>query len=246
MKFIVRTSLLLLVCLSVLPIYAQKRASKPKTKAVSVTDPRTICQGEAVPKGFVVVEAQRSSRCVELTIKKPAASEVVCDGSPIPDGYSVIKQDGTRRCSAVSPNPLTNALVISNGDTTITPSAKARARTSDEDEEIIEPSIRVTVSRNEQSEGPKSVLEKRALEAQRQAREAAANLGPSGAEIETAIRRSTVILGMQPQDVDRAWGSSHTNDNLYENGLQITIWSYKRGEVHFRNGVVYSVSLLKN
>jgi hypothetical protein len=243
MKFIVRISLLILICLSIVPAYAQKRGGKANAKAAPAS-PHSFCQGDTIPNGFVVVEAKRTSKCVELTVKKPAATETVCDGSPVPEGYSVVRQSSSQRCYDASANPLTNAMVISNGEEAATPPQKASAQQSNDEDEEDRP-IRITVGGNEQSERPKSVLERRAEEAQRKAREENLSNGPSQDEIDTAARRQTVIVGMHPQDVTRAWGASHTNDNLYENGLQVTIWSYRRGTVYFQNGVVYRVTLLK-
>jgi hypothetical protein len=65
-------------------------------------------------------------------------------------------------------------------------------------------------------------------------------------EIDLAIRRSTVLLGMNMQDVSRAWGTSHTSDSSVEREELIYIWGYKRGKVYFRDGIVYKAILLKN
>jgi hypothetical protein len=176
MKFIVRTSLLLLlICLFVLPTPAQKRAVK--AKASSTSSPKTLCQGDAVPKGYVVVAATRTSKCVELTVKKPTATELVCDGSPVPEGYSVMKQDASPRCRAANAIPLNNAMVISNDGSTVTPPVRQSARRNDDEEdERPRPTIRVTINGKDQDERPKSVVEQRADEEQRKARIANAAL----------------------------------------------------------------------
>ena len=52
---------------------------------------------------------------------------------------------------------------------------------------------------------------------------------------------------MEMPDVSRAWAESHDDQKLVEeNGQVIHIWSYSRGEVYFRNGLVYKVVLLKS
>jgi hypothetical protein len=195
MKLIVRISLLsLLVCLFILPAHAQRRrVAKTVTKASGPGGPRTICQGDALPKGFVIVGARRSSKCVELTVKKPAATEIVCDGSPIPDGYSVMKQDSSPQCSAASANPLTNALLISNDGSTVAPAPKASARTND-DEESAGTSVRITVGGNAERERPKSILEQRAEDAQRKAR------------IQLAVYEHKIAVGMTREQVLESWG----------------------------------------
>ena len=68
---------------------------------------------------------------------------------------------------------------------------------------------------------------------------------PSREEIEIAVRRSTVMIGMTMQDVSRAWGQSHTTDSLIEDDGPIQIWGYRRGKVYFRAGIVYKIVLLK-
>lgn len=67
---------------------------------------------------------------------------------------------------------------------------------------------------------------------------------PSREEIEIAVRQGRVMIGMEMQDVSRAWGNSHANDTMIEqDGLATQRWVYSRGEVYFRNGVVRTVLL---
>jgi hypothetical protein len=74
-----------------------------------------------------------------------------------------------------------------------------------------------------------------------------ASKGPTHEAIESAIGKSTVLIGMEMPDVSRAWAESHDDQKLVEeNGQVIHIWSYSRGEVYFRNGLVYKVVLLKS
>ena len=68
---------------------------------------------------------------------------------------------------------------------------------------------------------------------------------PSRDEIEIAVRRTTVIPGMEMQDVSRAWGNPRTNDKIVEEDGLIHIWGYTMGKVYFRNGIVYKIELLK-
>ena len=69
---------------------------------------------------------------------------------------------------------------------------------------------------------------------------------PTRQEIEVAIRQAKVLIGMDMKDVSKAWGDRHTNDSLVENDTVIQIWRYSNGEVYFRNGVVYKITLLKS
>jgi hypothetical protein len=105
-----------LCLLSASPASAQKRKSAGRTiRASSAAGPRSICQGDPIPGGFVVVGNEAAGRCGEkhtLTVRKPAATETICDGSPLPAGYSVVDQQASIRCSGTGSNPLTNALTI--------------------------------------------------------------------------------------------------------------------------------------
>jgi len=61
----------------------------------------------------------------ELLVKRPIDSETVCANSPVPDGYRIQNITGTVECRDNSPNPLTNAVVITqagrDGSTSIAP-----------------------------------------------------------------------------------------------------------------------------
>lgn len=243
MKTILRLTLLIaLVCAFVCPAMSQKRRRSTEARA---TD-KPICAVDAIPKGFVVVSEKVSSQCggqLELTIKKPGPAEVVCDGSPIPEGYQVMSQVASERCSTASRNPLANALKISGGDVVADarPTKKAPV-VDDEDEDV--PEIRVSITNDTKPARREPAIEQPAKEENRKAQVSVAQ-GPSREEIDTAIRRSTVVVGMNAQDVTRAWGGSHTRDRLVEDGQTIEIWAYRRGEVYFRDGIVYRAIILR-
>jgi len=235
-----------------------------------IEPPKIVCTVAAVPKGMVIVGYKDNAGCTsgrELLVKRPDASETVCANSPMPDGYVVQSISGSIECREASPNPLTNALVItragkdlSASSTTNSESIYSRSTsrreirvsvsrgTSTDDEELPQLSnsqnsktSRTGYSagniRNQQTEESGSRIE-RDSDIER------API-PTREDIEIAVRRSTVIIGMTMQDVSRAWGKSHTTDSLVENDGLLHIWGYRRGKVYFRNGVVYKILLLK-
>lgn len=217
--------------------------------------PKIVCSVAAVPKGMVIVGYKDNAGCSsgrELLVKRPDASETICANSPMPDSYLVQSISGSIECREASPNPLTNALVIMRGGQNLSTSAMTNSEpiygrsssrrettvsvsrgTSTDDEEP--PTSRIRSQRTQQSE---STIERDSdLEP--------ASPIPSREDIEIAVRRSTVIIGMTMQDVSRAWGKSHTTDSLVEKDRLIHIWGYRLGKVYFRNGVVYKIVLLK-
>lgn len=203
--------------------------------------PKTVCSVAAVPKGMVIVGYKDNADCSsgrELLVKRPDASETVCANSPMPDGYSVQSISGSIDCREASPNLLTNALVITRTGNDL--SASSRGASTDE-EEAPTPSSRpvdngnIRSQRTEKSESP----------IERDSDPEPASRIPSRADIEIAVRRSTVIIGMTMQDVSRAWGKSHTTDSLVEEDGLTHIWGYSRGKVYFRNGVAFKIILLK-
>jgi hypothetical protein len=220
-----------------------------------IEPPKIVCTVAAVPKGRVIVGYKDNAGCTsgrELLVKRPDASETVCANSPMPDGYSVQSISGSIECREASPNPLTNALVItraaedlSASSTTNSESIYSRSTSRRE--------IRVSVSRGTSTddEAPTSPIEERAAMSTGAAQHSNSQSSktsrpiPSREDIEIAVRRSTVIIGMTMQDVSRAWGKSHTTDSLVENDGLTHIWGYRRGTVYFRNGVVYKILLLK-
>src|SRR5438309_1766835 len=98
---------------------SQNRNTKNSASKQATPKRRTLCKGQPVPKGFVVIGYSSSVKCAgepELAIKKPANAETVCDASPIPEGYHVISQQGLPACDTAESNPLTNALSIARDD----------------------------------------------------------------------------------------------------------------------------------
>jgi hypothetical protein len=213
--------------------HGQKRSTKSAASKQAAAAPRIICKGQTVPKGFVVVGYKASAKCggdSELVIKKPADTETVCDGSPIPEGYHVISQEGATVCMTADSNPLANALSIARDG--LIPSPQMPTRSMASAATIYRTQPRRTNSSSEQSSNSDT-------ESQPQSPH------PSREEIEIAVRRATVVIGMEMQDVSRAWGSPRTNDKLIEEDGLTNIWGYKMGNVYFRNGIVSKIELLK-
>lgn len=195
-KFVV---VLALACLFCVPVSAQKRPAKAMQS-------RTYCQGDKIPAGYVIVGMKPSQKCEskpELDIKKPAESETVCEGSPVPAGYTVTGTTGNVVCYGASPNPLTNALLISKEGAATSARVAARptrgkARSDDEDE----PLLSVVISNGEQANRrPKTaqeIADERADEINRQARRSNA--------MSDAISKNSIILGMTAEQVLKSWG----------------------------------------
>lgn len=230
-------------CLTVSFTFAQKRTpakSKRAEASAPASAPKTICVGAQIPDGYVAIGIEKAASCQQgaWKLKKPDATEVVCDGSPVPDGYEVKEITGVDGCGGV--NPLSNAMVIARAGMAYSskaavpsraihrPSAQPRYNSDADEDEY--PVNHNSPHRSDSEEDSGSII--------RPSR-------PSRNEIDVAIRRSTVLTGMDYQDVDRAWGGSHTTDSLVEDGLRIEIWGYSRGRVYFRNGRMYKAMLLK-
>ncbi|MEM8535297.1 MAG: hypothetical protein AAGF95_30960 [Chloroflexota bacterium] len=66
----------------------------------------TICKGQPIPSGYVIVGERRSSRCPGYfgtnrnmwVLRTPGSSETVCKGSPIPSGYVIVSERRTAQC----------------------------------------------------------------------------------------------------------------------------------------------------
>jgi len=231
------------LCLNVSSTFAQKRTPvrAQRTEAsVSTSSPKMVCVGAQIPDGYVAISLENAASCRQgaWKLKKPDAIEIVCDGSPLPDGYEVKEIKGVAGCGGV--NPLSNAMVIARAGTAYSLQAalpsraihhsSAQPRYHSDTAEDNHPTNDNAPRRSDSEEDSGSVI--------RPSR-------PSRNEIDVAIRRSTVLIGMDYQDVTRAWGGSHTTDSLIEDGLRIEIWGYSRGRVYFRNGRVYKAMLLK-
>lgn len=155
----------------------------------------------------------------------------ICKGQPTPSGYVTAGETSTSDC----PN---GAWILKRRGTRLrsdappanSAPAKAHATANDgndEDDEDDEESPRrrrVSVHAQESSPEPK---------------------GPSRADIETAIRQQKVIIGMEMQDVFRAWGRPYEKSvGVSERGSTAT-WYFQRGRVWFINGKVTEAILLR-
>ena len=94
--------------------FAQKRATNKASRKVAA--PQILCEGDAIPKGHVVVGHKMSAKCgdkPQLITRKPDGAEIVCSGSPIPDGYRVANELSSTDCMA---RGTSNALSIVSND----------------------------------------------------------------------------------------------------------------------------------
>lgn len=240
MKIVLKTVSLCLVILAVGTIaFAQNSTTKRPRPKASASTSRVICLDGKIPEGFIIAGYKLSASCgskPELVVKRPADTEVVCAASPIPVGFRVVGLQGSPACATTDSNPLTNATLIERDSlvSTLRPhhgssDTVARAPTDDDgDEDIPRRETRKDAGSRELSSDSQS-----------------ASQNPRREDIEIAVRRSTVIIGMEMQDVSRAWGKSHTTDSLIEDNALTHIWGYRRGKVYFRNGIVYKILLLK-
>src|SRR5690349_15473777 len=67
---------------------AQRRDPNNAARKSATIGPSILCEGDAIPRGYVIVGFNSSTRCgakSEVVIKKPEEAEIVCNGSPIPD-----------------------------------------------------------------------------------------------------------------------------------------------------------------
>ena len=251
------------VCLLSSVALAQQTSIRKTRKLAG--PPKTVCSVGAVPKGMVIVGYKDNADCTsgkELLVKRPDATETVCANSPMPDGYTVQSISGSIECSEASSNLLTNALVITRTGEDLSASSTTSSEpsygtstsrreitvshsrdVSTDDKEPPTSSSRPVNSagniRSQRTEKSESTIERDSdLEPTSRI--------PSRADIEIAVRRSTVIIGMTMQDVSRAWGKSHTTDSLVEEDGLTHIWGYRRGKVYFRNGVAFKIILLKD
>lgn len=94
---------------------AQKRGANNARRKAPAVVPQILCQGDSIPKGYVVVGYKSSPRCGEhaqLVIRKPDEADIVCAGSPIPDGFRVANQLFSTDCAGRGTSPSSNALSI--------------------------------------------------------------------------------------------------------------------------------------
>ena len=88
-------------------------AFSDKIKSFTAANSLTICAGQPIPSGWVIVAQTTNFQCSSqlnnaLVIKIPGPSEVVCDYSPIPPNYVVTATTTNFQCSS----NLNNARVI--------------------------------------------------------------------------------------------------------------------------------------
>ena len=99
--------------------FTQRRAANKSTRKVATTAPQILCDGDAIPKGYVIVGYKSSIKCgdkSQLVIRKPDAAEIICTGSPIPEGFHVANQMSSADCVAKGKSDSANALsIVSNG-----------------------------------------------------------------------------------------------------------------------------------
>jgi hypothetical protein len=207
----------------------QKPGSKPR-KPLKL---RVVCRVEAVPQGMVIVGYKDNPVCEtgsELLVKKPTDSETVCANSPVPDGYSVQNIIGSVECRDASPNPLTNAVVITRSGrdgSTLIPPGPSYTRPS-ASREI---TVKVTTGSSREQAPVKSPLEERAEKVNAEAK------------IENAASRGEIVVGMTMDQVLKAWGSpqSKSNTTRSRSGTDSTWTYYRRGQsvdLYFKDGIL--------
>ncbi|HXQ74036.1 MAG TPA: hypothetical protein VN844_26270 [Pyrinomonadaceae bacterium] len=225
------TKLLLLATLCSTCTYsalAQKAGSKPRKPS----KPRVVCSVEAVPRGMVIVGYKDNAACgtgTELLVKRPTDSETVCANSPVPDGYSIQNIIGSLECRDASPNPLTNALVITRGErdgsTSIAPTPNLTRPSSSR-----EITVKVTSETSREQAPKKSPLEERAEKVNAEAR------------IENAASRGEIVVGMTMDQVLKAWGSPQDRNNRTTPSGTDSTWSYYRKgqnvDLYFKDGIL--------
>ena len=226
------TKLLLIVafcCTLACPASAQKASRKTRKPS----KPRFVCSVDTVPQGMVIVGFKDNAVCEtgrELLVKRPADSETVFANSPVPDGYIVQNIIGSVECGDASPNPLTNAVVITqggrDGSTSIAPTPSYTQRSSSR-----EITVRVTTGSSREQAPMKSPLEERAEKLNAEAK------------IENAASRGEIVAGMTMDQVLKAWGSpqSRGNTTTSRSGTDST-WSYYRNgqsvDIYFKDGIL--------
>lgn len=104
---------IVLLCTLVLPVFVTASlAQKRGANKMPAGGAKILCEGDAIPKGFVIVGFKSSVKCgdkSQVIVRKPDAADIVCHGSPIPDGYRVANQLSSPDCvrrgaSSVSSN----------------------------------------------------------------------------------------------------------------------------------------------
>ncbi|HEV8431462.1 MAG TPA: DUF3465 domain-containing protein [Pyrinomonadaceae bacterium] len=94
---------------------AQRRAANNASRKARTSIPQILCEGDAIPKGYVLVGYKSSLKCgdkSQVVIKKPDKAEIVCSGSPIPDGYRIANELSSPDCLTKGSNSSSNARSI--------------------------------------------------------------------------------------------------------------------------------------
>ena len=118
MNRVIRITLLCtLVLTATTTSLGQKRSvNKAGRKA---TASQILCQGDPIPKGYVIVGYKSSAKCgdkSQVIIKQPDEAEIVCNGSPIPAGYHIANRMSSTDCVARGTDSSANALsIVSKG-----------------------------------------------------------------------------------------------------------------------------------
>jgi hypothetical protein len=226
------TKLLLLVtlcCTCTCSASGQKVGSKLRKPS----KPRVVCSVEAVPQGMVIVGYKDNAVCEtgnELLVKRPTDSETVCANSPVPEGYSVQNIIGNVECRDASPNPLTNAVIITrggrDGSTSIVHGPSNTRPSSGR-----EITVKVTTGSSREQAPVKSPLEERAEKLNAEAK------------IENAASRGEIVAGMTMAQVLKAWGSpqSRSNTTTSRSGTDSTWTYYRKGQsvhLYFKDGIL--------
>jgi len=105
---------------------AQSRSTNTARRKAPKSTPQILCQGDPIPKGYVIVAHKSSAKCgdkFQVVIKKPDVAEIVCNDSPIPDGYHVANQIASTDC-------LTRTVTSSSNAQSIVLSDESRAERS--------------------------------------------------------------------------------------------------------------------
>jgi hypothetical protein len=130
MKNLTKLAVLLAAVCLLSSVGLGQQKSIRKTRKPTTTPPKSVCSVDTVPSGMVIVGYRDNVGCTsgtELLVKRPDASETVCANSPIPAGYIVQSINGSIECREASPNPLTNALVITRGGQNFSTSAMSNS-----------------------------------------------------------------------------------------------------------------------
>lgn len=182
---------------------AQNPTSKSSRPKLSAPTPRVICQGETVPKTLVVVGYKVSAKCgssAELVLKRPSDTEIICADSPIPEGFHVVDIQGSHACTTADSNPLTNAILVRTDNLVSTASTIPASRSATR-------TIRTYDRDSDDEDIPRSTEKQAHPKVEKNSGIESEAPSPTREEIEIAVRRTTVMIGMTMQDVSRAWGN---------------------------------------